>query len=706
MAMSPIMIPDYLGEVEKGEALVHRYLRRSLPDNYWVWHELKVRGKRDLFRPDFVVLGPDLGVTVVEVKGWKTESVVNADQHFFYLRGEDKRQNPIEQARDYHHGILDALRRKRERALVHLSGPHEGRLRFPILYFVAFPRISRGEYVMAPWARFLDEDHVLFQEDLSTDLLGHLLANRPLWFEKSNNHLNRSQIDLIRAVLYPEVEVRPPYEGEQIALLDPEQEQIMKSHSYLSEEGQRTARELDVRMVRGVAGSGKSLIVIRRAQFLAQSYSDWRILVLTYNRPLAHYLEQLNVYTGEETTQIEIMHFHRWCHRLLGPIGEWREPISGPFRQELITKLLTVSGFEFDAAMVASEFQFIKGSLLTRWEEYKNAPRTGRQRGLGESQRYEIFTLLQNYQRFLISFSPKKMDWDDPPLLILRAIANGRIAPHQYHAILIDEAQDFAPSWLKVAQEMLKPETNLLFLAADGAQRIYKRSGSWLSMGIDVRGQRTRILRKSYRNTYQIMKAASEVIRGDDSVRESLVRQGDELLEPDYQDVTMRNGPIPVFVGFDDPAKEFDYIVDQIHNLLANGYHPQDILVTHRHNDRVKELATALQGSGLVTSLLGEEDYDPRKKSIKVCTMHKTKGLEFRVVFICGVDCLNEDHLRSAELSEEEWEEILVAEKQLIYVGMTRARDCLYITYTGKGPNWLKQTLPIVLDRLSRPQST
>jgi DNA helicase-2/ATP-dependent DNA helicase PcrA len=76
-------------------------------------------------------------------------------------------------------------------------------------------------------------------------------------------------------------------------------------------------------------------------------------------------------------------------------------------------------------------------------------------------------------------------------------------------------------------------------------------------------------------------------------------------------------------------------------------------------------------------SLVGEQDeYDEESGSVTLMTLHNAKGLEFPVVFIIGLEDGVFPHYRSmsdqAELEEE---------RRLMYVGVTRARERLYLTH-------------------------
>ena len=276
--------------------------------------------------------------------------------------------------------------------------------------------------------------------------------------------------------------------------------------------------------------------------------------------------------------------------------------------------------------------------------------------------------------------------------MMLDGISQGRIPSQLYHAILVDEAQDFAPSWFAVVQHMLKPVTNMLFVAADVAQKIYRRPLSWRALGIDVTGGRSRMLNRSYRNTYEILRVAYELVGNDEALREELRGEGDDVIKPELDSRRMRRGPLPVILQFTDYAREMQHIAQEIKALRSSGYEWDEVAVIHRDLKFLRDLASSFQAHGIPAQVVKGIDINLASPDVKLLTLHSSKGLEFSVVFVAGVDRLQP----RPGLTGEELTLAIAEERRLLYVGMTRARERLYITHAGPMPVWVAAALAIM----------
>ncbi|HEX2148559.1 MAG TPA: 3'-5' exonuclease, partial [Actinomycetota bacterium] len=84
------------------------------------------------------------------------------------------------------------------------------------------------------------------------------------------------------------------------------------------------------------------------------------------------------------------------------------------------------------------------------------------------------------------------------------------------------------------------------------------------------------------------------------------------------------------------------------------------------------------------TSLVSEQDeYDEEESTVTLMTLHNAKGLEFPIVFLTGLEEGVFPHMRSLTEPDE-----LEEERRLAYVGITRARQRLYLTHAWSRSLW------------------
>lgn len=565
----------------------------------------------------------------------------------------------------------------------------------PVSGMVAFPNITSAQWQATNLSEVLNENFVLLQDDLKGDLEERLLA-APV-FRPS---LTDEQIKTLKWMLFPEIRI-PTREGE---VLDPFQMGLTHLDTYyLPEEGEGLARKLQAKLVRGAVGSGKTLILLYRAKFIQELNPNWRVLILTYNKSLKNYLRQVYRQIGGDPEQVEIEHFHKWCSNLLRPHRPFRNPLNKSSQRGLVTRLLKETpAVTFSADFLVDEFDWIKERIhYQNWPDYLNPDkikRVGRRRGLGgdeTAKRAQIYELFCRYQNDLAEHNI--CDWADVPVQVLRAIEEGSIPREQYHAVLIDEAQDFAPAWFRVAFSMINPATNMAFIVGDGAQKIYRRDFTWRELGMGITAQNSFVLTRSYRSTREIVETALEVVCDSQTLIQDLQTSGDGLVEPDRSYTGFQHGPPPVLLSFQSPEQEYGHIAKEIAALLEQGFSPDNIVILNRHRDRSEQAVRELSRLGIPCKAI-VNDLDMTEPVVKTCTLHSAKGLEFDVVFVCGLEDLKPN--TPVDTASEEFQEVLDQERKLLYVGMTRARRRLYITYCGIEADWVVQRLQKKIDTM------
>jgi Nuclease-related domain/UvrD-like helicase C-terminal domain/AAA domain len=298
-----------------GERRVLQQLKRCLGDDHLVWHNVPI-GPRAR-QPDFVVLSPRQGVLLLEVKDWKRATLLEATRDRVELateRGPVTEANPLRQARDYAMELVDHM--QRDPLLVHGEGAFRGKLIFPYGWGVVFSALRAQDVEPAQFHALFPRHQCLLRDDLEETVAPGEFGER-LWgmFTVSYPHtLSLPQRDRIRWHLFPEL--RMPTQAA-LALDDdgvclPTLPDLLQVMDLQQEQIARTLGE-GHRVIHGVAGSGKTMILIHRAQHLAAAARpDRPVLVLCFNRSLADRIDALLRARGVDE-RVQVRTFHGWC---------------------------------------------------------------------------------------------------------------------------------------------------------------------------------------------------------------------------------------------------------------------------------------------------------------------------------------------------------------------------------------------------------
>lgn len=312
-----------VSRMTSGERRLAERLEQKLDDDYRLWYDVPM-GPRNT-HPDFCILHPRRGILVLEVKDWKLSTILQADKQNWEIMGDAGPKtviNPLEQARQYAHQVVKAL--ERDAQLVQPTGPYAGKLAFPWSYGVVFSNITRKQFEAAELHHAIEPHRVLCQDEMQEGVDAEELQSR-LW--EMFPHLMRGvmslpQMDRVRWIMFPEVRVQT-----QGALFDDDDADaalpdIMRVMDLQQEQLARSLGE-GHRVIHGVAGSGKTMILGYRAEYLAQASTPAAkpILILCFNEPLGVKLHSVMTTKGLGG-KVHVRHFHRWCRDQLVAYGQ------------------------------------------------------------------------------------------------------------------------------------------------------------------------------------------------------------------------------------------------------------------------------------------------------------------------------------------------------------------------------------------------
>ena len=427
--------------------------------------------------------------------------------------------------------------------------------------------------------------------------------------------------------------------------------------------------------VSGSAGTGKTVVALHRAVFLARSKPDARVLLLTFSDTLAKALSaKLRQLISNEPRlgeQLEVHAMHAIGRRLYR-LHFGRPQIA---TQTVIRQLLEEASGEVEEHRFSSHFliteweQVVDAWQLETWEAYRDVRRLGRKTRLPESQRAVLWSI---FERLRSKLGDRELVTDAGVFNRLASeFAHGKHPP--FECTVVDEAQDIGVAQLRLLAALGADRPNSLFFAGDLGQRIFQQPFSWKAVGVDIRG-RSSILRINYRTSHQIR------------------MQADLLLEPELSDVdgntedrsgtiSAFNGPRPSISTFDTQEEEIEAVGQWLSDRTEEGLEPHELGVFVRSSAELDRAKAAIEKAGLSVKIL-DQNVETTSGHVSLSTMHLAKGLEFRAVAVmaCDDEVIPLQERIETVSDDADLEEVYNTERQLLYVACTRARDHLLVT--------------------------
>jgi hypothetical protein len=411
--------------------------------------------------------------------------------------------------------------------------------------------------------------------------------------------------------------------------------------------------------VLGGAGTGKTVLAMHRAKWLAEKYgsADHKVFFTTFTRNLASDIEE-NLKTlcpSSVLAKIEVKNLDAWVSGFLRRnkcdykivYGRKQGEAAEAWQRAMAVQdaTLGVPGGFYEEEL---ERVVLAQGVSTR-DEYRLAKRAGRGTILTRGKRDAIWPVFEEYRAQLTSRQLKEVDdaYRDAAALL-------KDKPQAYSSIIVDETQDLGPQALKLLRAMVDRGPNDLFFVGDGHQRIYDRNRAAMSTcGIDIRG-RSRKLYLNYRTTEEIRRTAVAMLEGCQV--DDLDDGNDEVRK--YK--SLSHGPSPKLLEFNHLEEALGALTPLVRTSLAEA-RSICVIVPTRHD--ATAVSTKLKSEKVSTTTLGPDERDqPGSSSVRIATMHRAKGLEFDEVVL---------------LLPRSWsspESRPVNAQQLQYVALTRAK--------------------------------
>ncbi len=315
------ILPDTPPQTIPKEVLrVFRALK-SLPDQYYIWHHL---APWQVDAPDFLIIDESGKALLVKVSTATEEQTSVASQ--MLLLQEERAP----------------LGRNENALLAHFLRSLNLPEILKIETLVVFPNIHDKQVQASRLVREVGEAQWVGREILQPESQFECGTFFPAitldgtWLEKLRQRFTPE------VVIPPDMTVRPVMDrrieaGLTDYLLDYDQETAVKTDLELPSDDQALPSDMRLNIINGVAGSGKTLILLYRLRLLYHLYPEKRFLVLTHNRPLSHDMQgRFTRLVGKTPENIEWRTFNGWCFHHWPQTPEWIEPLAMTVRKKLI----------------------------------------------------------------------------------------------------------------------------------------------------------------------------------------------------------------------------------------------------------------------------------------------------------------------------------------------------------------------------------
>jgi len=440
--------------------------------------------------------------------------------------------------------------------------------------------------------------------------------------------------------------------------------------------------------VLGTAGSGKTTLAILRAVHLAdaQTAHGGSTLLVTFNKALVAYLKYLH---GDSVPGVTVENYHQFARGYLSSRGKLRPRAICPddeARLRLITNAMSVvqhaqgrvPPLERKPEFFLDEIKWIEQHGLKSDREYRKAERVGRAESrVVKDQRALMYQVFEEYRR-LRKKSAWDFDWDDLATAVYGELV-ADTGPRLYRHIVIDEGQDFSPEMIRSLVRAVPNDGSVTFFG-DVAQQIYGHRMTWRSAELNIRTPW--YFTQNYRNTREIARLGLAICRMP------YYAGLPDIVEP----VAPRaEGPPPALVRCESADEEISFVAQ----LARTASTRQSVAVLVRDRKDERRIAAKLPNTSIKLHRGMPRWVDG--PSVQHGTYHSAKGLEFDMVIMpfCSSTRLP-DPASTEALGVEDAQ---IQDGRLIYVGVTRARTNLVITYTGSATALLPMDRSLYLEQ-------
>lgn len=444
--------------------------------------------------------------------------------------------------------------------------------------------------------------------------------------------------------------------------------------------------------VSGGPGTGKTVVALHRVRHLLGHLRDGdQILLTTYTNALVNALRSgLDSLVDDPRLRerVDISTVDAFASRVVAeaPDAVARRPLMYNEEESRWAKAAKATGFTGTAQFLGQEYRHVVlAQDIRSLAEYEVADRRGRGSRLTAAERPLVWETVERFTSDLAEDGGRT--WLQTCAEAARLLEK---SGPLYRHVVVDEAQDLHPAQWRLLRAAVPARPDDLFIAGDPHQRIYDSKVSLKSLGIKVAGRSTK-LRKNYRSTQEILHWSTALLVGRPIAQLEDEGRGETLLG--YRSALHGNGPAVHAAKTEDA--ELDALVAQVRAWMEAGVGAGEIGVSTRFNKTCAKAVARLKNAGISAAPLRSADAgSDEAESVRVGTMHSFKGLEFRCVAVIGVNDGAVPFARAvtpADVDSIQHETDMMSERCLLFVACTRARDSLYVSWSGEPSSFLTE---------------
>lgn len=429
--------------------------------------------------------------------------------------------------------------------------------------------------------------------------------------------------------------------------------------------------------VTGGPGTGKTVVALHRAHKLAKR-GDGKVLVTTFTSTLSETLQSgldMLVDDDKAESRIEVAHVDKIAHRVFRKAHGAPHLLGSEDEKALWSGLVGELGLNFTPVFLSEEWrQVVLARRISTADGYLAAKRTGRGRALVAAQRAQVWQAIWEFEQTLI----QQGAWTHETVRreATRLLEDSLEKPFRH--IVIDEAQDLSPDQWRLLRAAVAEEPDDIFIAGDTHQRIYDNRVSLREVGIKIAGRSSR-LNINYRTTAEILGWSLGLLRGEP------IDDMEGGLDSIAGCKSSVHGQAPKLIGYESAEAESKSIAAAIKAWIDNGIEPSEIGIALRTKWLTSKIESALRKAGIAYVDLAKATDDD--DAVRVGTMHRVKGLEFRCVCVAGVSAQQvpaKNAVAPIEDDKQTHQQDLERERCLLFVACTRAREELLVTWHGE----------------------